>query len=124
MRFPGGPNRFFLLSQIIQSTEHGPSTFADICEKTIQETRHQNDNDFSVTIEELKGFLGSSIIREVLKGRNEPVSRFWSDNYGRKSLIFGQTMSRKKYKDTLRYIRLERIDKKSAQVGRKIYSDS
>lgn len=109
VRVPGGPKRFILAradNPIDVFFElWGQSTFADICKKTIQEAKRQSDKDFSVTVEELKAFLGLSIVRGVLKGRNEPLSSFWSDNYGRK--IFGQTMSRKKYKDILRYIRFD-----------------
>lgn len=106
---PGGAKRFILAranNPIDVFFElWGPTTFADICEKTIQEARLQRDKDFSMSVEELKAFLGLSIIRGVLKGRSEPLSSFWSDNYGRR--IFGQTMSRQKYKDILRYIRFD-----------------
>ena len=43
---------------------------------------HGQDN-FSLDIIELKAFIGLCLARGVTKGRNEPVSSFWSEETGR-----------------------------------------
>ena len=81
---------------------------------TIAEARKQGNDNFSLTDEELLSFIGLSIIRGVLKGKNEPLSSFWSAEYGRS--IFNDTMSRNKFILIKRYIR---FDDKSTRPRRR-----
>lgn len=50
---------------------------------TIAEARKQGSSSFSFTDEVLSSFIGLSIIRGVFQGKNEPLSSFWSNEYGR-----------------------------------------
>ena len=109
VKTPGGTKRF-LLARV----DNPIDVFCELfdldsleknCERTIEEARRQNDENFFISVDEFKAFLGLAILRGVLKGRNEPLSKFWSETYGRK--IFRQRMSRKKYKDILRYLRFD-----------------
>ena len=76
-----------------------------IQQRTVAEARRQGNNDFDVSEQELKAFIGLCIIRGVVKGRDEPLPSLWEQNYGRS--IFRETMSRNNFHDKLRYLRFD-----------------
>ena len=63
------------------------SSLLNIQNYTVAEAKRQGNNNFELSIEELKAFLGLCIIRGVIKGRDEPLCSFWENSYGRKILM-------------------------------------
>jgi len=55
----------------------------DIVKYTNAEAATHGQDNFSLDIIELKAFIGLCLARGVTKGRNEPVSSFWSEETGR-----------------------------------------
>ena len=72
---------------------------------TVAEAKRQRNNNFELSIDELRAFIGLCINRGVTKGRDEPLCSFWENSYGRK--IFSETMARNKFQQVLRYIRFD-----------------
>ena len=83
----------------------GQQSFSMIQERTLEEAKLQNDDEFQLSINELYAFVGLCIVRGVIKGRNEPLHSFWNTDYGRR--IFTKTMSRNKFMKILRFIRFD-----------------
>lgn len=93
-----------------------PSMLRKVAEYTSLEYKRVNGSaaDLDLSIEELLVFIGLTIARGVLCGRGEPLSAFWSKDYGRD--IFRQSMIRQRYQEILRYLR---FDDKSTRSRRK-----
>ena len=114
-----GPKQFILL-RVDDTTDvflelFGHENLVSIVEYTLKEAKRQGDDKFSFCVQKLKAFLGLCIIRGVLKGKNEPIRSFWSEDYGRS--IFKNTMSRNAFQSILRYLRFD--DKDSRRERRK-----
>ena len=92
----------------------GPNTFESIRNYTLEETRRQDIDDFTLTIDELQAFLGLAIIRRVTKGKNEPLSFFWNSVCG--PSIFRETMTKNKH---FLILKLLRFDSKDMRDSRK-----
>ena len=73
--------------------------------RTLEEGKLQNDDEFQLSIDQLRAFDGLCIIRGVIKGRNEPLHSFWNADYDRQ--ICTETMSRNKFMKMLRFIQLD-----------------
>ena len=82
------------------------------------ESKLQGNDEFQRSIEELYAFIGLSIIRSVIKGRDKKFYSFWNSYYGRP--IFGETVARNKFVDIMRYIRFD--DKRTRPRGEKMTS--
>ena len=105
----GGATRF-ILSLVDTSTDAfeellGKNSLLNIQKYTVVEAKRQGNNNFKLSIDELKAFLAISIIRGVVKGRDEPLYSFWENSYGRK--IFSEIMARNKFQLVLRYVRFD-----------------
>ena len=92
----------------------GHQNFENVMHFTLAETRREGDEAFSLSKDEFTAFFGLCILRDVLKGKDEPLFNFWDEEYGH--LIFRETMSRNKFKSILRYIRFN--DKNSRSLRR------
>ena len=81
------------------------NSLLNIQKYTVAEAKRPGNNNFELSIDELKAFLGLCIILGVIKGRDEPLCSFWENSYGRK--IFSETMARNKFQKVLQYIRFD-----------------
>ena len=98
----GGATGFILNRVDISEELLGKNSLLNIQKYTVDEAKRQGNNNFELSIDELKVFLGLFIIRGMIKIRDEPLYRFWENSYGRK--IFSETMVRNKFQLVLRYI--------------------
>ena len=83
VRAQGGATRFFR-NRIDTSTDVfqellGMNSLLNIHKYTVAEAKRQGNNNFELSIDELKAFLGLCIIRGVIKGRDEPLCSFWEN---------------------------------------------
>ena len=95
----GGATRF-ILNRVDTSTDVfqellGMKSLLNIQKYRVAEAKRQKNNNFELSIDELKTFLGLCIIRGVIKARDEPLFR----------KIFSETMAGNKFQQVLRYIR-------------------
>ena len=81
------------------------SSLLNIQNYTVAEAKRQGNNNFELSIEELKAFLGLCIIRGVIKGRDEPLCSFWENSYGRKILM--KQWLETSFQQVLQYIRFD-----------------
>ena len=102
VRVQGGATGFILNCVDISEELLGKNSLLNIQKYTVDEAKRQGNNNFELSIDELKVFLGLFIIRGMIKIRDEPLYRFWENSYGRK--IFSETMVRNKFQLVLRYI--------------------
>ena len=71
---------------------------------TVNYGKADNPN-FLVEIRELEKFIGLQIARGVLVEKNTPIYQLWSKEWGHP--IFGKTMSRDRYKELMRHLRID-----------------
>ena len=81
------------------------NSLLNIQKYTVAEATRQGNNNFELSIDGLKVFLGLCIIQGVIKGRDEPLCSFCENSYGRK--MFSEIMARNKFQQVLRYIRFD-----------------
>ena len=106
------------LKALFVFTVNGLDTSADVFEEllcknsllniqryTIPEAKRHGNNNFELSINEIKAFLGLRIIRGEIKKRDEPLYSFGENSYGRK--IFSEARLRNKFQLVLRYIRFD-----------------
>ena len=105
VRVQGGATGFILNRVDISEELLGKNSLLNIQKYTVDEAKRQGNNNFELSIDELKVFLGLFIIRGMIKVRDEPLYRFWENSYGRKT--FSETMVRNKFQLVLRYIRFD-----------------
>ena len=112
LRHAGGPTRY-----ILQRSDDITDIFLelldrrnidDIVEFTNAEATRSGKPNFNLDSVEFIAFIGLCLARGVAKGRNEPLSSFWSDDTGRP--MFRETMSRNRFKDIMRFLRFDNKD--------------
>ena len=109
VRAQGGATRF-IRNRADTSTDIfqellGMNSLLNIQKYTVAEAKRQGNNNFQLSVDDLKAFLGLCKIRGVIKGRDNPLCSFWENSYGRK--IFSEAMARNKFQQVLRYIRFD-----------------
>lgn len=109
IRLEGGPTQY-----ILQRTDTISDIFIelfdsrnmdDIVKYTNAEAATHGQNNFNLDVIELKAFIGLCLARGVTKGRNEPVSSFWSEETGR--AMFKETMTRNRFQSIMRFLRFD-----------------
>ena len=113
-----GTNRFILArvndeKDVFQEL-WGHQNFENVMHFTLAKARREGDEAFSLCKGEFTAFFGLYILRDVLKGRDEPLFNFRDEEYGR--LIFREAMSRNKFQSILRHIGFD--DKNSQSLRR------
>lgn len=83
----------------------GHDNILRILDFTRAEANRQGNHEFEISKNDLFAFFGLCIIRGVLQGKNEPLSSFWSQDFGIN--VFKETMSRNRFKDIKRYLRFD-----------------
>ena len=117
LRHAGGPTRY-----ILQRSDDITDIFLelldrrnidDIVEFTNAEATRSGKPNFNLDSVEFIAFIGLCLARGVAKGRNEPLSSFWSDDTGRP--MFRETMSRNRFKDIMRFFAIRQ--QRPAQIS-------
>ena len=93
----------------------GHDNILRILDFTRAEAKRQGNDEFEISENDLYAFFGLCIIRGVLRGKNEPLSSFWSQEFGIN--VFKETMSRNRFKDIKRYIRFDDKTTRSQRRG-------
>ena len=76
-----------------------------IQKRTLEEEKRQENDEFQLSIEKPHALIGLSIIRGVIKDRDESLYSFWNSYYERP--IFGETMAKNNFIDIMQYIRFD-----------------
>ena len=77
---------------------------------TITHGKAENES-FTLELRELEKFIGIQIARGVLAGKNTPIQQLWSGDWG--IGIFGDTMSRDRYKELMKHLRFDNFSTRS-----------
>ncbi|XP_062400077.1 piggyBac transposable element-derived protein 4-like isoform X1 [Sardina pilchardus] len=81
---------------------------------TQAEADRNNADQFTLTADELKAFVGLIYLRGITGGKRMNLDDYWSADLG--NAIFKETMSRQKFRDIMRYLRFDDKNTRSARL--------
>ena len=88
------PNRAHTLTDVFEE-RLGKNCLLNVQKYAVAKAKWQGNKKFELSIDEIKSFFSLFIICRMIKGRDEPLYRFWENSYGRKT--FSETMVRNKF---------------------------
>lgn len=73
---------------------------------TVTEACRVREDNWDLSVSELKAFIALVICRGVHSGRNMAVEQFWAKEWGMP--LFSTTMSQNRFREITRYLRFDR----------------